>query len=335
MAHALSTSGARILVLERGDVVPREAENWSPDAVWRQPPVPHDRAVARRTRPRVPALHALRRRRQHQVLGQRPLPAAARRLPGDSSTLAACRPSGRSTTRRWRRIYDRAERLYQVHGEPWAPIPPNRRAALSATRPIPHSVEMSEIVEPLAAAGTAPLAAAAGPHRPREAGTAASCATPATRFPAVSAPRATPRPAASARSPTRANVTLWTGRARRAADHERFRAVESKPSRWCARASAAAWRRPSSCVSCGAVNSAALLLRSATDSHPNGLANSSGLVGRALHGPSGDDDGGLPSVQEEPHGVPEDRGDQRLLPARALIPMSRSARSSRRAGRTA
>jgi choline dehydrogenase-like flavoprotein len=32
-------------------------------------------------------------------------------------------------------------------------------------------------------------------------------------------------------------------------------------------------------VSCGAVNSAALLLRSATDKHPAGLANSSGLVG--------------------------------------------------------
>ena len=33
-------------------------------------------------------------------------------------------------------------------------------------------------------------------------------------------------------------------------------------------------------VSCGAVNSAALLLRSASDTHPKGLANSSGLVGR-------------------------------------------------------
>ena len=33
-------------------------------------------------------------------------------------------------------------------------------------------------------------------------------------------------------------------------------------------------------VSCGAVNSAALLLRSANDGHPDGLANSSGLVGR-------------------------------------------------------
>jgi choline dehydrogenase-like flavoprotein len=33
-------------------------------------------------------------------------------------------------------------------------------------------------------------------------------------------------------------------------------------------------------VSCGAANSAALLLRSASDDHPNGLANSSDVVGR-------------------------------------------------------
>ena len=33
-------------------------------------------------------------------------------------------------------------------------------------------------------------------------------------------------------------------------------------------------------VSCGAVNSAALMLLSASDKHPNGLANSSDVVGR-------------------------------------------------------
>src|SRR4051812_46399434 len=33
-------------------------------------------------------------------------------------------------------------------------------------------------------------------------------------------------------------------------------------------------------VSCGAINSAALLLKSANEKHPNGLANSSGMVGR-------------------------------------------------------
>jgi choline dehydrogenase-like flavoprotein len=37
-------------------------------------------------------------------------------------------------------------------------------------------------------------------------------------------------------------------------------------------------------VSCGAVNSAALLLRSANDKHPRGLANSSDVVGRHYMG---------------------------------------------------
>ena len=37
-------------------------------------------------------------------------------------------------------------------------------------------------------------------------------------------------------------------------------------------------------MSCGAINSAALLLRSANDRHPNGLANGSDVVGRHYMG---------------------------------------------------
>src|SRR5688572_7838210 len=35
MAHALAPSGARILIVERGDFVPQEEENWNPEAVWK------------------------------------------------------------------------------------------------------------------------------------------------------------------------------------------------------------------------------------------------------------------------------------------------------------
>ncbi len=35
LAHALAGSSARILVLERGDFIPQEAENWDPEAVWK------------------------------------------------------------------------------------------------------------------------------------------------------------------------------------------------------------------------------------------------------------------------------------------------------------
>ena len=34
LAHALASSGARILLLERGDFIPREPANWDPEAVW-------------------------------------------------------------------------------------------------------------------------------------------------------------------------------------------------------------------------------------------------------------------------------------------------------------
>ena len=36
MAQALADTGARILVIERGDFVPREAANWDPAAVWKE-----------------------------------------------------------------------------------------------------------------------------------------------------------------------------------------------------------------------------------------------------------------------------------------------------------
>ena len=36
MASALADTGAKILILERGDFVPQEDQNWNPDAVWKQ-----------------------------------------------------------------------------------------------------------------------------------------------------------------------------------------------------------------------------------------------------------------------------------------------------------
>lgn len=36
VARALADTGAKILVLERGDAIPQEDQNWNPDAVWRE-----------------------------------------------------------------------------------------------------------------------------------------------------------------------------------------------------------------------------------------------------------------------------------------------------------
>ena len=34
LAHTLAPSGKRVLLLERGDFLPREMDNWSPEAVF-------------------------------------------------------------------------------------------------------------------------------------------------------------------------------------------------------------------------------------------------------------------------------------------------------------
>jgi choline dehydrogenase-like flavoprotein len=36
LAHTLAPSGKRILLLERGDFLPREMDNWSPKAVFEE-----------------------------------------------------------------------------------------------------------------------------------------------------------------------------------------------------------------------------------------------------------------------------------------------------------
>jgi choline dehydrogenase-like flavoprotein len=75
------------------------------------------------------------------------------------------------------------------------------------------------------------------------------------------------------------NVTLWiNATARRLVTDATGRRVESVEIERDGQTETVS--APIIIVSCGAVNSAALLLRSASPKHSNGLANSSGLVGK-------------------------------------------------------
>ena len=66
-------------------------------------------------------------------------------------------------------------------------------------------------------------------------------------------------------------------------------------------------------VACGAVNSAALLLRSASDTHPDGLANRSGVVGRHY---MRHNNAAVMAVSHEPNPTTfqKTHGRQRLVP---------------------
>lgn len=276
MARALSTSDARILVVERGDFVPQEDENWNPEAVWRQLRYQtRERWLDDRGREFRPYTHynvggntkfwgsVLYRLRREDFQAIPHVDGVSPAWPIDYETLAP--------------YYERAEAMYHVRGELGAdPTEPPRGPYPYAA--VAHSAGMSEIVLKLRAQGLHPSPLPLGVLRPGEEGGCVLCDTCnsfACRIHAKSeADVCGIRPAME-----RPNVTLWThARAERLITDpggRRVVAADIERNGQMVRVEAARF-----VVSCGAVNSAALLLRSASDRHPGGLANSSGLVGR-------------------------------------------------------
>ena len=66
-------------------------------------------------------------------------------------------------------------------------------------------------------------------------------------------------------------------------------------------------------VACGAVNSALLLQRSANDRHPDGLANSSGMLGRNYVMHNNTALTRRRALQDQSNSISEDYGDKRFL----------------------
>ncbi len=276
LVHALAPTGRRILLIERGLEVPSEPENWSPAAVWRdlryrtteqwldhedRPFVPYTHyGVGGNTKYWGSVLYRLRREDFGEV---RHMDGVSPAWPITYEDLAP-----------W---YDAAERLYHVHGDAAAdPTEPPRPAFPHP--PVPHAPAMEPVIAGLARLGLHPSPLPLGLIDPGAADGCQLCNT-CNSFP-CRIHRKSDADVCCVRPATRApNVTLWTGAlARRlvtTADGTRIEAVEVERGAETVRVEA-----PLVVLSCGAVNSAALLLRSATRQHPRGLANSSGLVGR-------------------------------------------------------
>ncbi len=277
LAHALSGSGARILLIERGDFVPAEPENWDPEAVWKhlryrttdrwidangEPFQPYTHyCVGGNTKFWGSVLYRLRREDFQELV--------------HADGISPAWPIAYDTLEPY---YERAERMYQVHGAVGDdPTEPPRQPYPFA--PIPHATGMSSIVETLRTLGLHPSPLPLGLIRPGEPGGCRLCNT-CNSFPCQLRVKSDAEvcavlPATAASD----GVELWTGAfARRLltdASGRRVDGVEVEQG-----GSVVTVRGTLIVVSCGAVNSAALLLRSSSDAHPDGLANSSGLVGR-------------------------------------------------------
>ena len=276
MARALAVSAARILILERGDFIPQEDANWDPTAVWKHLRYrTTERWLDDRGKEFLPYTHycvggntkfwgsVLYRLRREDFQAVEHVDGVSPAWPIDYATLEP--------------FYERAERLYQVHGQegvdpteaPRGPFP---------HPPIPHEAGMAETVEQLRRQGLHPSPLPLGLLRPGEPDGCILCST-CNSFPCKRHAKSEADVCGVREATRQPNVRLWTkAYARRLvtdATGRKVEAVEVEREGKTVRVEAAFV-----IVSCGAVNSAALLLRSANDTHPNGLANSSGLVGK-------------------------------------------------------
>ena len=276
MAHALADSGARILLLERGDYVPREEENWSPEAVWKylRYRVP-EKWIDRRGQEFRPYTHycvggntkfwgsVLYRLRREDFQALQHEDGVSPAWPIDYETLEP--------------YYDRAERLYHVRGQHGVdPTEPPRRPF--PYEAVPHSPLMASVAEQLRQQGLHPSPLPLGLLRLGQDDGCILCNT-CNSFPCKVHAKSDSEVCCIHDALRHRTVTLRTNaRARRLLTDSRGRKVTGVEVETDGRV----WRAdaPIVIVSCGAVNSAALLLQSATDQHPHGLANSSGLVGR-------------------------------------------------------
>lgn len=276
MARALSGTGARILVLERGGFIPEEAENWDAAAVWKQLRYrSRERWLDARGREFLPYMHycvggnskfwgsVLFRLRREDFQTLEHLDGVSPAWPIDYDTLAP--------------YYDRAEALYHVHGAA-GEDPTEASRGPFPFAPIPHSVEMSSIVEALRRQGLHPSPLPLGLVRPGEPAGCVLCST-CNSFPCRIRAKSDAEVCGVRPAMAQPNVTLWTGarvsRLLTDPSGRRIESVEVEHDGSTLRIGA-----PLIVLSAGAVNSAALLLRSANTAHPRGLANSSGLVGR-------------------------------------------------------
>ena len=287
LAQALAPTGARILLLNRLGSLPREAENWDPKALFTQSSYKSEEqwteaATGRLFRPAMyPWLGG-----NTKVYGS----ALLRMRPEDFGTLQTLdgeSPAWPISYADLAPFYARAEAVYHVHGQRGAdPFEPP--AGPFPHPPLAHDTRIREVAEGLRAHGLRafelPMGVKLshenpgdGPFVLRETfeamGRAAFDGFPDLLHLKCDAETASIEPALAHPNVDLAcaEVTrIGTDAAGRRVTHVEA-TVDGEPVTYSADVFA---------LCAGAVHSAALLLRSASGTHPDGLANSSGAVGR-------------------------------------------------------
>jgi choline dehydrogenase-like flavoprotein len=280
LALKLASSGKRILILERGDFLPREKENWDATEVFvKNRYVSQDTWYDKDNKAFQPGVHyfvggatkmygaALFRLRENDFVAHRTADGMTAGWPIRYQDLEP--------------YYTQAEQLYNVHGLRGEDPTDPPASAPYPSPPVSHEPRIQEIADALSRMGIhtahAPSAVLLN-EADRSNSPCIRCNT-CDGFPCLVHAKADAETMAVRPALRHANVTLLT--------HAHVQRLEtSADGREVTRVIVERHGQEESftgdivIVSCGAANTARLLLMSANGAHPNGLANGSGLVGR-------------------------------------------------------
>lgn len=280
LAHKLALAGKKVLLLERGEFVPREKDNWNSKVVFIEGRYNAPEAWLEADGKEFhPGTH-------YYVGGNTKFYGAAllRRREADFKELkhhGGVTPAWPLSYTDYQPYYLEAEQLYQVHGERGEdPTEPPE----SAPYPFPavsHEPRIQQLHDDLAKLGQKPFHVPMGVMLDEKDPVNSRCIRCETcdGYPCLVHAKSDAEVVAIRPGLASGNLTLETGVKidRLVTDPSGKTVVAAEGTKNGEKVSFSA---PIVVVSCGAINSAALLLKSASDKHPNGLANSSGVVGR-------------------------------------------------------
>jgi len=280
LAHRLAGTGKKILLLERGEYVPREKQNWDSHAVV----VENRYHVAEAWRDKNGKEFHLG---THYFVGGNTKFYGAALIRFRERDFAEVRHHG-GTSPAWpipyaalEPYYTEAEYLYHVHGK--RGVDPTEPPAGAPYRygPIRHEPRIQQLVDDLEKLGHRPFPMPVGIMLDEDNPRTSRCIRCDTcdGFPCLLGAKADAQTVCVDPALAHPNVSMLTGAyvshletSASGREIKRVHVVRGGESE--------VYSANVVVVSCGAVNSAALLLRSASDAHPQGLANRSGMVGR-------------------------------------------------------
>ena len=280
LAHRLAPSGRRILILERGDYVPREKENWDTLAVVKE-------GRYNNVEPWVDRDGKEFQAGAHYFVGGNTKFYGAALLRLRREDFGELRHHG-GVSPAWPLRYDdfepyytRAEHLYHVHGARGEDPTEPPASAPYLYPAVSHEPRLQHLSDGLAAAGYKPFHLPVGvmlDEKNRQKSRCIRCAT-CDGHPCLVNAKADAQVVCVDPALEHPNVTLLTRalvtRLETSASGREVTQVHVERDGQRETYSAGVV-----VSACGAINSAALLLRSANDRHPNGLANRSDQVGR-------------------------------------------------------